>query len=284
MDGSNRTAVRRAGLGPVVIGCLAVVAGGFGCGDGSSGPDGGSEAASTPLMRVHLFRDPGEVRHFPRVRFVFEHPEALQPLRTDEGLDRVVEGAVGDEALARRLMHWVRDQWEPGRPDPYPPPDARIILDDIRSGRTGGFCAQYCFVLLQAVGSFGVPARCVTVEGHEVIEAWMRDQERWVLFDPLNDLQISDREGRSLNALEIRHLREADPSGLRLMGGERLAESPSRYFARYRNFAVWLRNDFVSQPMNFTDFDRYRVWFDPTGDLPIPAASLKTGFSLDLYP
>jgi len=234
-------------------------------------------------MAVHLFADPAGVRHFPRFRFVYENPAVLQDLRQQEGLDEVVAGARDDQETFRRLMTWVRDQWEPGRPDPYPPPDARIILRDIRQGVTGGFCAQYCFVLLQAIGSFGAPARCVTVEGHEVIEAWLRDQGRWVMFDPLHDLQILDNEGRSLSALEIWEHSD-DPSVLRMTSDNRCSQEQSTYLERFRHFAVWLRNDFVSQPMNFTDFDRYRVWFDPSEVRTVPSAALRTSFAMDLYP
>jgi len=258
--------------------------GSLGCGWNSAdhSPQGARQE-NEPLMTVHLFADPVQVRHFSRFRFVYENPAVLQDLRQQEGLDEVVEGARGDQEAFRRLMGWVRDPWEPGRPDPYPPPDARIILRDIRQGVTGGFCAQYCFVLLQAITSFGAPARCVTVEGHEVIEAWLRDEKRWVMFDPLYDLQVIDAEGRVLSALEIWEHSD-DPSVLRITLGHRCSERQSTYLDRYRHFAVWLRNDFVSQPMNFNDFDRYRVWFDPSGVGTEPSASLTTSFALDLYP
>lgn len=269
-------------LAPAVM--AALVGGGLGCRRDSSGGDTEErQQEHEPLMTVHLFADPSEVRHFPRFRFVYENAAVLQEFRRCEGLDQVVAGATGDQEVFRRLTGWVRDQWEPGRPDPYPPPDARIILRDVRQGVTGGFCAQYCFVLLQAIARFGAPARCVTVEGHEVIEAWLRDEKRWVMFDPLYDLQILDDEGRSLSALEIRE-RTDDPSALRMSPGHRCTEARSDYLVRYRRFAVWLRNDFVSQPMNFTDFDRYRLWFDPSGAGGVPWASLRTPFALDLYP
>ena len=261
-----------------------LLAGGLGCRWNSAGDTTPSRRQENePLMAVHLFADPDGVRHFSRFRFVYENPAVLQDLRRQEGLDEVIADAEGDQEIFRRLMGWVRDQWEPGRPDPYPPPEARIILRDIRQGVTGGFCAQYCFVLLQAISSFGAPARCVTVEGHEVIEAWLRDEKRWVMFDPLNNLQVIDNDGRSLSALEIWE-RSDDPSGLRITTGHRCTEGQSTYLDRYRHFAVWLRNDFVSQPMNFTDFDRYRVWFDPSGVAVVSPASLRTSFALDLYP
>ncbi len=257
----------------------------LGCGrDQSRGITEDHLQTPVPLMAVHLFADPAEVRHFPRFQFVYGNKAVLQELRRQEGLDQVVAGATGDEESFRRLMQWVRDQWEPGRPDPYPPPDARIILRDIREGVTGGFCAQYCFVLVQAISSFGAPARCVTVEGHEVIEAWLRDERRWVMLDPLYNLQVFDAEGRSLSALEIWEKTTEKPHGLRMTGDHLCSEAPLTYFDRYRRFAVWLRNDLVSQPMNFTDFDRYRVWFDPAGVGGEPSDSLRTPFALDLYP
>ena len=243
--------------------------------DGERKPDSG--------ITAHVFVEPAAVLHFPRFRFVYENPAVLQDLREREGLDQIVAGASGDQEAFRRLMRWVRDQWEPGRPNPYPPPDARIILRDIRNGLTGGFCAQYSFVLLQAISSFGAPARCVTIDGHEVIEAWLRDEDRWVVFDPFNDLQIQDAQGRTLSALEIWE-RKDDPEHLRLTAGHRCSEASSVYLDRYGLFAVWLRNDFVSQPMNFSDFDRYRVWFDPAGTTTVPSISLRTPFALDLYP
>ncbi len=274
------------GLARLLVPALAafLFGGGLGCRwNSDDGSPQGHRQEDEPLMTVHLFADPAGVRHFSRFRFVYENPAVLQDLRRQEGLDEVVAGARGDQETFRRLMGWVRDQWEPGRPDPYPPPEARIILRDIRQGVTGGFCAQYCFVLLQAITSFGAPARCVTVEGHEVIEAWLRDEKRWVMFDPLNDLQVIDNEGRSLSALEIWECAD-DPSVLQITTGNRCSEGQSTYLDRYRHFAVWLRNDFVSQPMNFTDFDRYRVWFDPSGVGAVPSASLRTSFALDLYP
>lgn len=247
---------------------------------GDGGPLGPGPAPS-PLT-VHLFVAPSQVQHMPRFRFAFDPPEVLQQLRLDEGLDVIVHGAGSDEELCRRLMRWTRAQWEPGRPDPYPPPDARIILRDIRSGFTGGFCAQYCFVLVQAISSFGLQARCVTIRGHEVMEAWLRDEQRWTMLDPLYALQVLDAEGRSLNANQIR-LAVAGGNRMRLLDGNRCGESPADYLARFRQLAVWIRNDFVSHPMNFVDFDRYRVWLAPPDDVAVPSVSLTTPFPLDLY-
>jgi hypothetical protein len=244
--------------------------------------DRAPEQIASPPVRVPLFVEPAAVDHDSRFRFTFDPPEVLAPLRLEEGLDEVVAGSSSDLEALSRLMAWTADQWELGTPNPYPPPDARIILRDIRSGFTGGFCAQYCFVLLQAAQSFGVPARMVTIIGHEVVEAWLRDQGRWVVLDPTYLLQVVDGEGRPLNALEIRRRLERGEA-LTVTDGHRLPESESDYRARYRSFAVWIRNDFISRPMNFTDFDRYRVWFDPPDPGALPPESLVTSLETDLY-
>jgi hypothetical protein len=236
----------------------------------------------TPLT-VPLFLSPDDVVHGSRLVFTIDPPEVLAPLREAEGLDEVLAGADSDQEAWRRIMAWVRVQWEPGRPDPYPPADARIILRDIRSGFTGGFCAQYSFVMVQAIQSFGVPARLVTITGHEVLEAWLHDQRRWVMFDPTFELQVMDANGRTLNAMEIRRAVEAGRP-VTLTEHHRAEESVDSYAGRYRRFAVWTRNDFVSRPMNFIDFDRYRVWFSPDDSTGLPAESLRTSFEVDLYP
>jgi hypothetical protein len=239
--------------------------------------------AAQPPVRVPLFIDPLSVDHGSRLRFSFDPPEALAQLRLEERLDEVVAGSASDHEAFRRLMEWTGDQWRLGTPNPYPPPDARIILRDVRSGFTGGFCAQYCFVLCQAIQSFGIPARMVTITGHEVVEAWLRDERRWVLLDPTYRLQVVDAEGRPLDALEIRRGVEHGAS-LAVTAGHRLPESEAAYLARYRRFAVWLRNDLVSRPMNFTDFPRYLVWFDPPDEEGRDPGSLVTTFAEDLYP
>lgn len=171
----------------------------------------------------------------------------------------------------------------PGRPDPYPPIDAMAILDKIRAGETGGFCAQYCFVMVQCLQSLGYKARYITVKGHEVTEVWSPELSRWVMLDPLYELYIS-KEGTPLSVLEIHDMilrgehdlevhAKKDPGDLR------------EYLSRYKKFAVWAKNDHVSSPINFLDIDRYKIYYldDPTERMHVPAGSLYTLFSEDLY-
>ena len=240
------------------------------------------EPAAKPPIRVPLFVPADAVRHHGRFTFLWDGPAPLASFRQAEKLDAVIAGAGADEEAARKLMHWTRAQFEPGTPSPYPPPDATTTLNEIRSGRTGGFCAQYSFVLVQALQSEGRPARMVTIDGHEVVETWLRDQSRWTMLDPMFDLQVVDRSGRSLSAYEIRAAGAAG-AGLALTPGHRLTEAPSVYFARYGTIAIWLRNAFTGAPVNFADFDRYRLWLVAAGEPSPKSESPSTSFPDEVY-
>jgi len=245
-------------------------------------PAGLEGASSSGPLRVPLWLPRDQVRHRTRFACLWDGPAPLARFRQAENLDAVVGDAVSDEERARKLLHWTRAQFEPGRPDPYPPPDAMKTLSEIRAGRTGGFCAQYAFVLVQALQSFGMPARVVTIVDHEVVETWLADQARWTMLDPLFDLQVIDTSGRSLSAFEIRNAREAGAK-LAVTPKNRLTEPLGEYAARYASIALWIRNAFVSAPMNFTDFDRYRVWLVRINEVSPMPESLSTTHPEGLY-
>ncbi len=252
---------------------------------GSGGAQPSPYEATEPPVRVPLFVPPDTVDHQTRFRFTYDPASALSDLRQGEELDGVVAGSATEAEAWLRLARWTARQWEQGIPSPYPPPDARIILGDIRAGFTGGFCAQYCVVLVQAIQSFGAPARQVTIEGHEVVEAWLADEHRWIMLDPTYDLTVLDADGRILSTLEIRLAGErGEAAGLRLSEGHRAPEVVEQYVARFDNLAVWIRNDHISRPMNFTDFDRYRVWFAPRDPSTLPDVALWTREATDLWP
>jgi hypothetical protein len=269
---------------PVLVTLVAAWA--LSCASGPAPEAPGPQASTDAPIRVSLWTDPATIRHSPRFAWTWEDPAALAPFRAAEGLDGVVAGASTDEERARRLVAWSRRQFPPGRPDPYPPPDAVTLLAEIRSGRTGGFCAQHCFLAVQALQAVGLPARDVTVGGHEVIEAWLTDERRWVMLDALHDLQVEDAAGRSLSVLEIWESLDAGrPLGLRHGTlGMPLGEDEAAYLARFRRAGVWLHAAFTTRPVNFADFRRYRVWYRPApGGLPVPEAELQTPHPADLW-
>ncbi|MFQ5701885.1 MAG: transglutaminase domain-containing protein, partial [Acidobacteriota bacterium] len=251
---------------------------------GSSRPEEPVGLGGDGKIHVPLFVKPELVRPTPRFRFTFDPPEVLADLRSEEKLDVVIEGASDDMDKCTRLMHWARRQWEPGVPSPYPPINARVILHDIRRGFTGGFCAQYNYVLVQAMQSFGIPARYVSLIGHEVIEARLPDAGRWVCLDPLYDTYYEDEDGRALSVLEIHALiRNGRPVRL---SDEHLVGDVESHMQSFRSFAVWLKNDHVSSPLNFSDLEKYKVYFldESTQSRALPPGTLTTSEPLDLYP
>src|SRR5262245_38060043 len=79
-----------------------------------------------------------------------QHPRLKQYLE-HEHLDQVIKPHKSDLDQILALAKWTSQQWTAGTPFPhYPPWDAQVILDRIRRGKTGGFCAQYAFVFGQA--------------------------------------------------------------------------------------------------------------------------------------
>ena len=235
-------------------------------------------------IRVPMFVDPALVRRTPRFRFTFDPPEALAELRAEEHLDRVVAGQPGDLERAVALMKWVRGQWEPGIPSPYPPINARVILADIRRKFTGGFCAQYNYVLAQGLQSFGIPARYVSVKDHEVIEARLPDLGRWICLDPLYATWYKDEAGRPLSVLEI-HRRQREGKPVLLADAHRVPDLAA-HLQSFAWFAVWLKNDHMTAPLNFADLERYKVYFvhDEADARRLPPGILSTSEPADLYP
>ncbi len=125
----------------------------------------------------------------------FDHP-GLSALREQYKLDEVVKDAKTEWELMTRLAVWSSGLWERGHlKDVYPAWDAREILKPHADGKPiGGFCQQYNLVFLQACESFGIPGRAVSISqgigpykikggGHEVVELWSNQFQKWVYLD-----------------------------------------------------------------------------------------------------
>lgn len=181
----------------------------------------------------------------------------VSELRRRENLDAVVGGASGELEVFTRLMSWTNAQWSVGNPEPYPGPSALDILDDIRAGRTSGFCAQYAFVLADALKSFGywsvrtLELETVAGEGHVVVEVFSGDVNGWVVLDPTFDIRYESVEGRPLSALALhRHYWDGLPVRV-VMGtaprrpGQSPQDTPRGGIDRYARIAVALRSDFA---------------------------------------
>ncbi|MCK5057498.1 MAG: transglutaminase domain-containing protein [Candidatus Aminicenantes bacterium] len=210
-------------------------------------------------IHVPLFINPEKIRHQSRFNFTFDPPEVLKKYRESENLDQVTAGTRSDFKKTLRLMKWTRDQWEPGLPDPYPPINALRILAEIRSGWTGGFCAQYNYVFVQGLQSLSIPARYITVLGHEVTEVWIKEFEKWLCFDPLHNAYYTDEKEVLLSVFDI-YRRVKNNRPVRLVGDKLPADIQS-HLKKFLRFSVWIKNNHVSSPVNFSDLEYYKVHF-----------------------
>jgi transglutaminase-like putative cysteine protease len=237
----------------------------------------------TKSIQVPLFINPGKIQHQSRFNFTFDPPEVLKKLRESENLDQVTAGAASDFEKALKLMKWTRNQWEPGLPDPYPPLNALRILKEIRAGWTGGFCAQYNYVFVQGLQSLSIPARYITVLGHEVTEAWIKESGKWICFDPLHNAYYTGEKEVPLSVFDI-YRRVKNKRPVRLVG-DKLPANIRNHLKKFSRFSLWIKNNHVSSPVNFTDLEYYKVHFFEKDEgywLPNPPG-LWTSSLKDLY-
>lgn len=132
------------------------------------------------------------------------HPELVK-LRKNEKLDLVIQSAESEIDRFILLQNWVRKQWETSTPNPYPDWNANVILSMIRSGKTGGFCAQYTHVLTQCLQSFGYTPRYLSLKNHFSMEVYWNEQAKWISLDPLYNCIFKEGEN-ILNSYEINTL------------------------------------------------------------------------------
>lgn len=144
------------------------------------------------------------------------HPKLAQ-FRRDYHLEEVVKGCRTDLERMERLAVWTSQQWTKGHLSSiYPKWDACEILKKHADGTpVGGFCQQFNIVFLQACEAFGMPGRCVSIgagdhgvkirSGHEVVEIWSNELNKWVYVDGQAAWYFVDKETREpLNLLELR--------------------------------------------------------------------------------
>ncbi|MCP5107339.1 MAG: transglutaminase domain-containing protein, partial [bacterium] len=171
-----------------------------------------------------------------------------------------------------KLCDWTHRQWKRSVPDPYPLSNAIDILKDIRSGKTGGFCGQYAYVLadvLKSLGFFSV--RCVELwssraknQSHFVVEAWSDRYEKWIILDPdYNIYYESVDNGIPANAYEIR---ESLLGGPKVRAQTITSTTPNpeikddENIHLYANFAVSLRSDLMRHTTPLTIGDRFHMF------------------------
>ncbi|MCU0235884.1 MAG: transglutaminase-like domain-containing protein [Acidobacteria bacterium] len=199
--------------------------------------------------------------------FIPEHwrEAKLQQLRRDENFKDLRFSDQLD--LFLKLCDWTHRQWRTSIPDPYPLSNAVDILADIRSGKTGGFCGQYAYVLadvLKAMGFFAVryvELWSATGESHFVVEAWSDQFGKWLVLDPAENIYYEiPGLGVPASALEVRSaLLGAGPATARAAGEPR-AERGRHKLHLYANFAVSLRSDLMRSTRPLTVGDRFAMF------------------------
>ncbi|MGV3685748.1 MAG: transglutaminase-like domain-containing protein [Daejeonella sp.] len=167
-----------------------------------------------------------EVKNYPLSRssfdFVHENPALpeLQEFRKQYKLDQVVEGSKTEWEKIKRLRAWTAGYWDWFLPnsefeDLLSWNAAKILSGPAASGnmsKKGGNCLHYAIVFAQACQSFGIPARIVNTNyaiwgGHELVEVWSRDYQKWIMADPNFDSMFYNKKtGIPLNILELHDL------------------------------------------------------------------------------
>lgn len=237
-------------------------------------------------IRIPLFIEQNKVKQRSRFRFTYDRPVVLRDYNEKYGIN-LIAGDNDDFTKARNLMKWVRRLWQPSTPKIYPPINADIIIGAIKSGQTSGFCAQYNYVFVQSLHSLGIKARYVSIKGHEVTEVYIKEINKWILFDPTYVL-LAKIGGSYLSVYDIHQ--KVFENNYRDIKLEQLLddvklEDYEKYLGAYGIFAVWIKNDFITSPVNFYDIERYKVYYidSPEDILKIPFESLYTFYREDLY-
>ncbi|HEY1060632.1 MAG TPA: transglutaminase-like domain-containing protein [Daejeonella sp.] len=167
-----------------------------------------------------------EVKNYPLIRssfdFIHENPALpeLQEFRAQFKLDQVVEGAKTEWEKIKLLRAWTAANWDWFLPnsefeDLLSWDASKILSGPAAPGnlsKKGGNCLHYAIVFTQACQSFGIPARIVNTNyaiwgGHELVEVWSRDYQKWIMADPNFDTMFYDKKtGIPLNILELHDL------------------------------------------------------------------------------
>ncbi len=202
----------------------------------------------------------------------------LVDLCNRECLEEVVSPGKTEFEKMRLLNDWVNSQWERGFPESYPPWNANVILPLIRSGTSGGFCAQYAVVMVQACLSLGWQARYLDTAHksqeahltHFTVEVWSNQFNKWILLDPFFGCHF-EKNGVPLSALELHNFlvnKKTDNVEFVKGDGKNVINnlkdlSKGDVLARYYHIAVDLRNDHMSRPHGFYNRrQNYLSWRD----------------------
>lgn len=241
---------------------------------------GGGDDPPPKLVDVTVTQN-GDFTAGLKVRYEPYSTPRLAELAAREGLASVVAGANDEFDAILKLKEWTAQQFPHSTPDPYPPWDAMTVLDWIRGGITGGFCAQYSQVFLQSAAALGMQARYVEIGldnnpyAHYVLEIWSNQFNKWIVIDVDYNMHF-ERNGIPLSALEVHQalVRDELANVVSVSGAYRVGhESPSRWPKQlaelYYYLRVHLKANHLSAPTE-PPFDRFNDMVEYTDYSTVP--------------
>ena len=167
----------------------------------------------------------------PAYRFWYETGESnpyLEKLKTQYGIQALVQGLASDSARALRVLKWAHDQWKHNGDNQPKKNDAISILEEVKEGKNFR-CVEYGIVTTAALNAIGLPARVLALKtrdvettasgaGHVLLEVYLKDMKKWVLLDgqwdampvlddkPLNAVEFQQAIANHYDRLQIRSL------------------------------------------------------------------------------
>jgi len=149
----------------------------------------------------------------------------LVKLYTTYALEDVVAGKDTDLAKVKAACTWVHNRWVHDGRGEAKKADPLSILHDADMGQQFQ-CVEYSIVLVGTLTALGIPARPMYLKtadvetrregaGHAVAEAWLRDQQKWVMVDGQWDA-VPMLNDTPLNAVELQAALVSKAPGLHI--------------------------------------------------------------------
>lgn len=209
-------------------------------------------------------------------RLALRLPEGFNPRTRELGLQWRAEAGIGpaaDEAIVRRALQWVTDEFAYTMATPLP---GRHAVDEFLFDQKAGFCEHYSSAFAVLLRATGIPARVVTgyaggyrnrfgdywiirqMDAHAWVEAWL-DGRGWVRVDPTAAVAPE----RIFDTLE-----DLPQAGFDVFGN----------MAAARDLGDWLRRGWNTAFLGF-DAARQRQLLAPLGVRDLGVAQLVILFS-----
>jgi len=136
----------------------------------------------------------------------------LRDFRETYQLDTLYKAGESTLHRATKLLHRTNRQWQHNGGNSAGTSNAITILERAANGERFS-CAEYAIVFATAASAAGIPARVLNLKtkdvetstsgaGHSLAEAYIKELEKWVMFDPQSDL-VTYYNTIPLNAVEL---------------------------------------------------------------------------------